>query len=276
MRVVPVDLAATRTQLRKAATNLADLLGSADRDRPVPGLEWNVGDVATHLVVGIEAYRRMACSTFDFTTIAPEVGEARTPGERGAQIGRALLPQHSGRDLDELRDTLVQETEAYLDTTGSVDEERWFPTWVGYPMDIAAATAAMLGEQLVHGHDIAQAMSRPWIIEPDAARLVHAGTADLLPHYLAQDIPAHARLTIEIRIRGGPRFVVAIRDGVAAIHSTGSIPRPECHLSADPVTLLLGNYGRIGQLRPLLTGKVRAGGRRPWRARHLQRYLTPP
>jgi uncharacterized protein (TIGR03083 family) len=275
MRVVPVDLAATRTQLRKAATNLADLLGSADRDRPVPGLEWNVGDVATHLVVAIEAYRRMACSTFDFTTIAPEVGEARTPGERGAHISRALLPQHSGRDLDELRDTLVHETEAYLEATGFVDEDHWFQTWVGYPMDIAAATAAMLGEQLIHGHDIARAMRRPWIIEPDAARLVHAGTADLLPNYLAQDIPADARLTIEIRISGGPRFVVAIRDGVAAIHPTGSTPRPECHLSADPVTLLLGNYRRIGRLRPLLTGKVRAGGRRPWRTRHLQRYLTP-
>jgi len=274
MRVVPVDLAATRTHLRKAATNLADLLGSADRDRPVPGLEWNVGDVATHLVVAIESYRHMAGSTFDFTTLAPEVGEARTPGERGAQISRALLAQHSGRDLHELADTLVQETDAYLDATGSVDQERWFPTWTGYPMDIAAATAAMLGEQLIHGHDIARAIARPWIIEPDAARLVHAGTADLVPHYVAQDIPAHARLTIEIRISGGPRFVVAIRDGVATIHPAGSLPRPECHLSGDPVTMLLANYGRIGQLRPLLTGKVRAGGRRPWRARHLQRYLT--
>lgn len=276
MRVVPVDLDGLRAKLRSSATGLACLLDGADVYQRIPRLEWTVGDVATHLALGIAAYREMAVGSYDFTTVAEYVSAAATPGERGARINRALLDRRAVADPDGLRHAIVEETERFLDATESIAPDRWFATWTGYPMDLFAATAAMLGEQLVHGFDIARALRAPWPIDPDAARLVHAGTADLTPHYLAPDVPDGARLTVEVRVRDWPRYTIAIRGRTAAIHPETSAPAADCHVSAEPVALLLTNYRRIGQLRPFLTGAIRTGGRRPWRARQLQRYLTPP
>lgn len=67
----------------------------------------------------------------------------------------------------------------------------------------------------------------------------------------------------EVRARGGPRFVVRFRDGIAAVEPAGG-QAVDCRLSADPVDLMLVVYGRIGQWGPIARGRLRAWGRKPW------------
>ena len=50
----------------------------------------------------------------------------------------------------------------------------------------------------------------------------------------------------------------------------------DCHVSADPVALLLVSYGRRSQWVPVLTGKLLAWGRKPWLGLRLVRYLVTP
>jgi hypothetical protein len=140
-------------------------------------------------------------------------------------------------------------------------------------MDLSAVTSAMLGELLVHGLDVARGLGRRWPIAGDDARLVHAGLADLLPHYVDPAATKGVRVGIEIRIRGGARSVMRIDDGSAHIEAM-PVPAPDCWISAEPVTFLLVNYRRIGAVRPILTGKIIAGGRRPWLAARLSGYLS--
>ena len=50
----------------------------------------------------------------------------------------------------------------------------------------------------------------------------------------------------------------------------------DCHVSADPVALLLVAYGRRSQWVPILTGRLVAWGRKPWLGVRLVRYLVAP
>jgi hypothetical protein len=74
------------------------------------------------------------------------------------------------------------------------------------------------------------------------------------------------RASFDIRLRGkdGPRVYLAFDDGSVNV-AFGSAESVDCHLSADPCFLAL-MYGRHGPLRPALTSKVIAWGRKPWLA----------
>ena len=47
-------------------------------------------------------------------------------------------------------------------------------------------------------------------------------------------------------------------------------------ITADPVAFLLLGYGRISQWSPILRGKLRAGGRKPWLAMKFATLLASP
>jgi hypothetical protein len=67
-------------------------------------------------------------------------------------------------------------------------------------------------------------------------------------------------------IAGGELAIEAPRDGQPA----------DCYLSADPWAVLLVLYGRSGPLKPGLTGRIVAWGRRPWLALTLPTLFRKP
>ena len=68
---------------------------------------------------------------------------------------------------------------------------------------------------------------------------------------------------------------LAFDDGTLHV-STDYAESVDCHLSADPTAFLLVMYGRQGPLRPALTGKVVAWGRKPWLAFRIPSLLQRP
>ena len=88
------------------------------------------------------------------------------------------------------------------------------------------------------------------------------GLLPTLPHFL-NDTATGIDAVYELRIRGGSRLYLTIRDGRLDI----GVDRPkrvDCVISADPVSYLLVGYGRRSQWKPILTGKIMALGRKPW------------
>jgi len=260
--------------LRRAAAATGELLGSisdSDANVPVPGLAWSVAETAAHLV----ALLRQSA--------------AFTSGARDGAAERAALPPSGGigeqmalgnaRELDRLGERRIRVLRQLLES--SVDE---YATLIagrrnGAPVETlfgpeepAAMTAALVGEQLVHGFDLARAVGQSWTIDPDAARLTLNGLASLLPYMVDTEATRRLRARIEVRIVGNPRFTLVLDHGTAAVEAADG--RCECWIQAQPVPYLLTGYGRVNQWLPVLRRQIRAGGRRPWISARLGSYLT--
>ena len=130
-------------------------------------------------------------------------------------------------------------------------------TWNGLTVSLSAMLGLGLGEYRLHGRDVAKALDRPWPITPDDARrprLVLASALPLLPLLVDPSTTADVRAAYDLRVRGGPQVGVVIRDGRLTV---GADDGPvDCHVSAEPVALLLVSYGRRSQWVPGAHGQA--------------------
>jgi hypothetical protein len=269
-----VTLNESLATLRRAAAATDELLAAMSDNQdivPVPGLAWTVSETAAHLVTLLTS------------------SAAYASGARDGAAERAALPSHGGaaermtlgnaRELDGLverrlpvlRQLLASAVNEYATAITGRRGSGPVETPFGQE-DPAAMTAALVGEQLVHGFDLARAVGQRWSIEPDAARLALTGTAPLLPYLVNAEAIRDIGARIEFRIVGAPRFTLVLDHGRAAVEAADG--HCDCWISAQPVPYLLLAYNRIGRWRPLLRREVRAGGRRRGLAMRLPRYLT--
>ena len=134
-------------------------------------------------------------------------------------------------------------------------------------------TALLLGEQVVHGLDIARAARVRWQVESRDALLIAPGVLSIAPQYLRPSAAA-VRASFELRIKGASRYRLAVDRGTAVVTDVGE--KSDCVITADPVAFLLLGYGRISQWSPIMRGKLRAGGRKPWLAMKFATLLESP
>jgi SCP-2 sterol transfer family len=152
------------------------------------------------------------------------------------------------------------------------------PWHAGLRMPLSTLLAVACGEYLVHGRDIARAAGRRWPVPADWARTVFFGLLPIVPHYLRAE-QAHGRpARYDIRLRGehAARAVFTVEDGVLTVGWPAAGQHADCYLSADPWAFLLVLYGRSGPLKPALTGRILAWGRRPWLAFTLPTLFRKP
>ena len=264
-----VDVDAVRPAIQRAVHDVATLVASApDPGAPVPGSEWTVGDVAAHLALGAEAYVGYANGATDVVFDVSDIA-----GGSLRRSSAARLEAEHERDLRALAARMEAAVTALLaasERPGAAD----VVTWNGEPMALGSMLGIGLGEFLVHGRDVARALDRPWPLQAGDARLVLAAALPLLPLLADPKTTAHAHATYDVRVRGGTRVTVAVDDGRVSVGPPA--PSVDCHVSADPVALLLVAYGRTSQWAPIATGKLVAWGRKPWLGPKLTSYLVSP
>jgi SCP-2 sterol transfer family len=147
---------------------------------------------------------------------------------------------------------------------GFGDQQPAFTFHGGEKISADLALGILLGELVVHGHDIAGALGQPWPIEPVHAELIMQGITPILPGWLDGRARGHtARYEVRLRGQGVHRF--AFDHGRLRMNPPGPF-RPDAVISADPVTFLLVVYKRTSQWPAILTGRLTAWGRRPWLA----------
>jgi putative sterol carrier protein len=81
-------------------------------------------------------------------------------------------------------------------------------------------------------------------------------------------------VSFELRIRGANTYRMAVDRGTAVV--TGAGEKSDCVITADPVTFMLVGFGRISQWRPILRGRLRASGRKPWMAMRFATLISTP
>lgn len=269
----PLDHDSARDALARGTERLAALLASGvDPGTRLPGSEWDLQAVATHVLSAFSDYGEALAGTRPLGPVDPALGPTNA---QMRAVNEQRMAAIEDRDLGTLADRLRAVVSAFLEATAGQPPDRPFTWYQDRPTTLGAMTGLMLGEVLLHGYDIAQALRRPWPIAAPDATAVILGAVRLLPAYVDADAARGVRASYLISLRGGPRFGVRFADGQAEVQLTPS-GRYDCRLSVDPTAMLLVSYGRQGPLRPALTGKIVAWGRKPWLGLRFPTLLTNP
>ena len=262
-----------RDALRAAAGRTADLLRRVDvAAAPVPGLTWTAAETAAHMTGELRDYTlALTRHTAGYMTHANRPLES--PTRMSAVVNARQLTEVPERNMSRLADVLEASAQAYLAAATAADESASIPTANGLVLSPSTMTSLLLGEQVVHGRDIARAARTGWEIDPADAVKIIPGVLTVAPAYLRPSATG-VRVSFELRIRGANHYRMAVDYGTAVV--TGAGAKADCVITADPVAFLLIGYGRISAWSPILRGKLRAGGRKPWKATKFATLLSSP
>jgi uncharacterized protein (TIGR03083 family) len=242
------------------------LRGITDPSIPIPGSEWTVGEAAAHLAIGAEGYSEYARG---LERRCP-VDLADIPGSHRRAF--AAMPERDGRKLAQMLETDIELFLAATEGRSADDPLRWHNNLT---LSCGATTCTLLGEQLLHGWDIAQTLRAPWDIGADAARLVIAGVAPIFELRVNRSGGAEVEAEYELAVEGGPHVFASFRHGKLSLGPSPS-GAVDCRLGGDPVTWLLALYGRAPWDELLKTGKITVGGRDPDLAVKFKSLLRNP
>ena len=290
MKTVPATPAGPINDVRRADAQARSALAAAvarsvqlwrsiaDSSAPVPGLAWSAGQTAAHVVADMGEYTEVLTRHVNGETAEFNIPDGSFARARNSANDRHLVDVPE-RDMRRLADLLEETAAKYLAAAADIEaidapHRAELLTADGLVLEPAVMTGLLLGEQLVHGLDIARAAHRPWSIEPDDALLVIPAVLSLVPKYLRPSRTKNANISFELRLRGAPRYRLAIADGKGVVTVAGK--KADCVITADPVTFLLLGLNRVPQLPQLLRGKLRAGGRKPWLAAKFGTLLESP
>ncbi|WP_418961120.1 maleylpyruvate isomerase N-terminal domain-containing protein [Streptomyces tritici] len=270
----------TRAALSTGLRRLARMLGEVpDLDAPagVPG--WSVGDVGAHLAAAYLAYgATFTDEPVDWDGIVP-AGDVPL-GERVAAVNALSVTLVGAEERARLGEVVAERGETFLRATEGLAPDTPVPApWLGPDVSVplAAATGILLGECLVHGLDIARGSRLPWPVGPDEARLVIGQSMPTtMPLALDRAEARGVRLAFDLAVEGGPRLAVVVDDGTATVTRDAPPRRYDCRITAEPTAFLLVSFRRLPLWRAIAAGRMRAGGRRPWRATQLSRLITSP
>jgi uncharacterized protein (TIGR03083 family) len=258
-----IDVAPAAEAVERAGRRVVELLRRADPERPTVGLEWSIGELAAHLAARTELFAGYLAGT---ASPQGEIREIGANNERQVREAADVPFEVRVERIGEHVDAFVRGTRGRLGTDP-------YPWYSGLTLDVATGTGIALAELLVHGHDAARTMRRPWPIAADDARTILRASFVLAPWYV-DPTRASGTTTYRILVRGGPRVRFRIADGAGSVEPVDG--PADCAVRADPVALLLVSYGRTSRWRAAATGGLFATGRRPWRALAFSKAFLPP
>jgi uncharacterized protein (TIGR03083 family) len=238
----------------------------------VPGLTWSVAETAAHLVAELQLQKEFVSGERDPHHYFGPVAAEKIPAELSAAANARMLDEFTERDPQRLADLMIAAAGDFAAAAATRSPDDAILTGEGLFMTVPVMTAALLGEQLIHGFDISRAMRARWPIPRDEALLVLDGVMAMVPEYVNREQTAGLHLAYELRFRGGARYRLTVDDSTATVTAPGG--RVDCWIAADPVAFLLVGYGRVGELGQIARGKIIAGGRKPWLGLKFSEILT--
>ena len=266
-----------RAALSDAVGRAAALVASIDAPSRTAGcLTWSLGETAAHMVVGLRAYTDAARGTSDHWQ--EHLSDTAVFSERLAGMTASSLDAVPERDPATLARLLGEAAEEYLAASAGLSPDQRLDTpWYGdgTSLRLVEATALLLGEQLIHGRDMATTLGRPWPISRAEALMVTVAARAMLPNAVHPDASRDVDLTYAVHLRGGDGFTVRVVRGTATVEPPGS-RRADCHLWFDPVAFLLVGYGRISPWAAIARGQALAYGRRPWLGTRFKKLFVNP
>ena len=251
--------------MEEVAVRVAAVVRGIPRlEAPTKGLDWSLGQTAAHLVAAVDQNAQLVAGNREPHQVA---GIADLNNERLAQVD-AATPEALAEAITAATAELTAAARAH--PAGAT--VRWLN---GVEQDLGTVLGVVLGELLIHGFDIARSVGHRWEIRRQHAALVIAAALPIMPMFVHQRNAAGFKGSFGVRLRGGIRFTASFDDGVLTINPPGQTGA-DCHISADPVAMLLINYGRVNQWGQLARGKMLSWGRKPWLGLRFKSLLIDP
>jgi uncharacterized protein (TIGR03083 family) len=247
-----------RPAITQMGERFADLVTAApDPDRKVPhSPDWTIQEATAHVVTVAVRYAdgpERRSTWVDDPQALPELNQAQI---------QAL----GTRDTAELADQLRHDLAALchqIESYGTAPPSFRFHGGELVPADVALGI--LLGELVVHGWDIAQALQRPWPIDPGHVALILEGLVPIVPGWVDPERARGFTATYKVQLRGQATHIFSFQDGRLQVNPDQE-PPIDAHISADPAALLLVLYRRQSQWGHIALGRLLAWGRKPWLA----------
>ncbi|RKT53646.1 maleylpyruvate isomerase N-terminal domain-containing protein [Saccharothrix australiensis] len=271
-------------ELRAALDTATDrfvelLLACRTPDRQAVG-RWTAAETAAHtaIVADLNAGLLHAPSA---PLGLPEVDRFATTTTLGglAHLNDVALREFPERSPEAVARRLRAGVSLLLDRSADLDP-LGPATWLGSaPLPVASLLAHQLNETLLHGFDVAQAMSRPWPVPSAEAAL--AFDLFLVPllgcdtdRLFGDDAGQGRRVHVEFRSRHTTPVVLASGGGRVGAEPPGR--EVDARVRFEPGALMLVVFRRKRLVPAVATGRIVASGRRPWAAvTYLRRMRTP-
>lgn len=253
-------------RIHQAHRRFAALLSVTPSQTTIRGSDWTAGEVAGHLLTVLRRY-----TARDLTS-----AEGLSPDAAGvADINAVTLDELDLISVADILDCLWQELadlERIIPRTADLHQR--YPFHSGQQVDVAGWLGNLIGEFLVHGHDVARARRKSWKIGSRNAALALNVVVQAAPGYVSADAPGDLKL--EIRTPETNPWVIDLADGELTSRRATRREGADVRVFARAEPLLLNLYGRIGIPQAALHGTTVIGGRRPWRVTRLgSSFLTP-
>jgi len=271
--VTTVDWHEARAALGEATARLTALLRSVERPDAPALSQWDVAGLAAHLTHAFATVPQLA----DGTAAAP----LRDLWEL-SDLTAGLVDDEPERDLAVLAQLIDDRLARFLEASAAGGADApcgWLVD--GASLTVVTLTCHLLNEAVVHSHDIATAVDRPWVTDPRHAALIFEGFLlaifqALDPRtFVDQDRAAGLHACYDVRLRSAGRFFLVFADGAMTVEAPSS-RRVDCHLSVDPAAFLLVAWARISQWQAIPRGQLLTWGRRPWLGLRLRSLLRSP
>src|SRR5262245_34237404 len=263
-------MAEARAALRDVVPRLVGLVRRIPDGGVASVGRWTAADVAAHL---------SHVFLFDTDAVAGRPAPDATVTSAGmANLNATMLAGDGERDPEALA-TRISLLADEFDTVASRAEGD--VGWLEGVRPAASAVAChLLEECLIHGHDIARAVGRPWPMRREHTLLaVEGGVLPLIgalpPTAFVDQVKGGSfRGRFALRLRGGGRTVMDFDRGSLTLDTGGR--DIDAFIYADPAALMLVFIGRQGIVKPVLGGKIAAWGLRPWKLAGMLSAISPP
>ena len=248
-------LSRSRDAMAGATERVAELIASIpDPLALAPHSPWTVRDFAAHLIVAGGVYTDMAHGV-------PAPYQSCEPTYLHAEFTRrqADIPETDPGKLSRL---FVDAIEGYLDAISDLPGDTPVIMHGQNPYTVAGMAGVLLGEELLHGYDIATAIGRPWPIDMAGAELVLAAYAPILGFFPNPETTRRLSAGFGIELRGIGEMTVRFTDGVYGLEEAGAAP-VDATISADPIAFLMVGTGRLSRYQAIALGLLSVGGNQP-------------
>jgi len=186
--------------------------------------------------------------------------------EPSADLDERMVAEVPERDMAVLADLIAEGTASFL----AAARTRAGDDAISIPRASVSTLVGLLAlDHHLHGGQFSETAGSVW---NGSVADMHSPLRAVVPYAFDPKAAKSFRGTLTLQLRGVEPLTYAIANGQLEMDSDG---RTDCTLTADPQTFLRVGIGVVSQLRASLTGKLRAGGRKPWLGFAVPRMFPP-